>query len=62
MKGNTTQAANPVSFRKITYDPILDFAPITLTAVVPLVLFAAPKHNIHSFGELLALAKSRLAS
>lgn len=58
MTGNTTHAANPVLIRKLPYDPIEDFSPITRTGVVPLVLFAAPRHGFRSVAELTAYARA----
>lgn len=59
MTGNTTHAANPALFQKLPYDPIADFAPITRGAIVPLVLFAAPKHGFQSVAQLVERARAQ---
>ncbi|MCE2970313.1 MAG: tripartite tricarboxylate transporter substrate binding protein [Burkholderiales bacterium] len=53
-----THAINPWLFAKLPYDPIKDFAPITLIAQVPNVLVmstdTAARLNINSLADLLA--------
>lgn len=44
---------------KIPYDPLRDFAPITLVGTVPLVLVVHPSLPANSVKELVALAKGR---
>ncbi len=43
----------------VHYDPIKDFAPVTLAATSPNVLIAHPSLAAHTVKELIALAKSR---
>lgn len=50
---------NPALYRKIPYDPVLDFAPITLVATTPFVLVVHPSLPVRSVKELVTLAKSR---
>jgi tripartite-type tricarboxylate transporter receptor subunit TctC len=45
--------------RKLPYDPINDFAPVSLIVNVPLVLVANPKLGIHSVQDLVAMAKAK---
>jgi tripartite-type tricarboxylate transporter receptor subunit TctC len=56
-----THAVNPWLFSKLPYDPVKDFAPITLIAHVPNVLVMAPeradKLGIRSASELIAYAR-----
>ncbi|GAB2906612.1 Bug family tripartite tricarboxylate transporter substrate binding protein [Paralcaligenes ginsengisoli] len=52
-------AINPSLRKNLAYDPIKDFAPITLLAKSPLVLVVHPKLKVHSVKELIALAKSQ---
>jgi len=56
-----THAINPWLFANLPYDPIKDFAPVTIVAAVPNVLVMnvdfAKKHNIDSLADLLAYAK-----
>ena len=54
-----THAINPSLYPKLGYDPVKDFAPITLAATFPLGLFVHPSVPAQSVSELVALAKSR---
>jgi tripartite-type tricarboxylate transporter receptor subunit TctC len=57
-----TTAAHTISaslYKKLSYDPIKDFAPITLVATIPLVLVAAPAVPVKSVTELVAFAKTK---
>ena len=53
-----TFAANPALYKQLPYDPVRDFAPITLVAMVPNVLVVGPAVKSRSLAELIALAKS----
>lgn len=50
---------NATGIRKLPYDSVKDFAPVTLFASTPLVLVAHPSLPVKSVKELLALAKSQ---
>jgi tripartite-type tricarboxylate transporter receptor subunit TctC len=52
-----TLALNSVLYKKVPYDPIRDFAPITLAATAPLVLVVHPSVQAQSLAEFVALAK-----
>ena len=56
-----THAINPTLFPKIPYDPVRDFAPVTLVANVPNVLIVntdlAKREKIESLADLVAYAK-----
>lgn len=55
-----TTAAHTISanlYKKIPYDPVKDFAPITLTSTIPLVLVTNPSVAVKSLSELIAKAK-----
>jgi len=56
-----THAINPWLYRKIPYDPVRDFTPITLVAQVPNVLVmnaeTATRLNIRTLADLVAYAK-----
>lgn len=54
-----TLAVNPSLYEKLPYDPIRDFAPITLVAMVPSMLVVNPSLPVKSVKELIAFAKSR---
>ena len=49
----------PALYGKVNYDPLKDFAPVALTASVPLVLVVNPQLPSRSVKEFLDLAKSR---
>jgi len=51
-------AVNPSLYRHLPYDPIKDFAPISLVAQVPNVLVANPALPVHSVQQLIAYAKA----
>ena len=53
-----TFAANPALYKALPYDPVKDFAPITLVAMVPNVLVVGPAVQAKSLGELIAYAKA----
>jgi tripartite-type tricarboxylate transporter receptor subunit TctC len=56
-----TTAAHTISaslYKKLAYDPIRDFAPITLTSTIPLVLVTNPSLPVTTLAELIAYAKS----
>jgi tripartite-type tricarboxylate transporter receptor subunit TctC len=55
----STLALNTVMYKKVSYDPVRDFAPITLAAVAPNVLVVNPKVPAQSVAELIALARQR---
>jgi tripartite-type tricarboxylate transporter receptor subunit TctC len=52
-------AVNPSLFRKVPYDPVRDFAPVTHVGNSPLVLVVHPSLPLKSVKELIALAKAR---
>ncbi len=50
---------NPLLYKKLGYDPVADFVPLSLIAQSPLFLAVHPKVNATSLDELVALAKSK---
>jgi len=50
---------NPSLYSSLPYDPIRDFAPVTLIATSPLVLVVHPSLPAKSVQDLIALAKSK---
>jgi tripartite-type tricarboxylate transporter receptor subunit TctC len=54
----STIALNSVLYQKVPYDPVRDFAPITLAATAPNILVVNPKLPIQSVAELIAAAKA----
>jgi tripartite-type tricarboxylate transporter receptor subunit TctC len=59
MGGTGTLAISPGLDRRLGYDPLRDFAPITLLATTPYVLVAHPSVAAANVRELIALAKSK---
>jgi tripartite-type tricarboxylate transporter receptor subunit TctC len=56
---SSTLAINPGVYKKLSYDPLTDFSPISLIAAVPFVLVVNPALPAHSVAQLVALAKSK---
>lgn len=55
----TTHAINASLYRKLPYDSLKDFTPITLVAATPLMLVVHPSLPARSVKELVGLAKAR---
>lgn len=56
--GMTTHAANPWLYKKLPYDPIADFAPVSAAIASPLVLVVHPDVPAKNVPELIAYAKA----
>jgi tripartite-type tricarboxylate transporter receptor subunit TctC len=56
--GVGSHAVNPSLHARLPYDPVRDFAPITLIASAPSVLVVHPSVPADSIGEFTALAKA----
>jgi len=56
--GVGSHAINPVIRAKLSYDPIRDFAPISLVASAPLVVVTHPSLGVHNVAELLTWSRS----
>jgi tripartite-type tricarboxylate transporter receptor subunit TctC len=54
-----THALSPNLYSRVPYDPIRDFAPITLLGIAPTVLVVTSELPAKSVGELVALAKAK---
>lgn len=54
-----TLAVNPYIFAKLPYDPVRDFAPVSLLAKVPSLYLVPAASPAKSLKEFVALAKSR---
>ncbi|MCM2328363.1 MAG: tripartite tricarboxylate transporter substrate binding protein [Lysobacter sp.] len=52
-------AVNQSIFKKLPYDPVKDFAPITLAATTPNILVVNPSLGVNSVKELIARAKEK---
>ena len=56
---NTTHSANPHLFKKLNYDPIRDFAPISGLMHIPVIVVVHPKSPVHSLQELIDYSRAR---
>src|SRR6187401_2478805 len=52
-------AISPSLYSKINYDPVKDFAPISLVATVPNVMITQPSLPVQTLQEFISLAKSK---
>jgi tripartite-type tricarboxylate transporter receptor subunit TctC len=55
----TTHAINSSLVKKLPYDPVRDFSPISLVAVLPQIIVAHPSLPANTLPELIALARKR---
>ena len=55
---DSTLAMNPALYEKLSYDPVKDFAPITLATSYPLIVEATPSFPAKDMRELIATLKS----
>ena len=56
---STTHAVNPALYKKLPYDPVRDFATVTLMAATPFMLCVNPKLSANSVRDLVTLAKAK---
>jgi tripartite-type tricarboxylate transporter receptor subunit TctC len=61
MAASGTLTINPSIYRKLPYDPVRDFVPISLTSYAPLVIAVNASSPAHAVGDLIAMAKARPA-
>jgi tripartite-type tricarboxylate transporter receptor subunit TctC len=54
----SSHAINVSLYSRLPYDPLKDFAPITMLATLPNMLIVHPSLNVNSVPELVALLKS----
>jgi len=59
MPNDGIMAANPALYPHLPYDPLKDFAPVTLASTVPLVLVSNPSFVAKTVPELIAVAKAK---
>jgi tripartite-type tricarboxylate transporter receptor subunit TctC len=57
MAGSGSLAISATMYKKLPYDPVKDFIPITLGGRIPFVLVVTPSLPVHSVTELVAYAK-----
>src|SRR5882724_13529429 len=53
---------NPAVYKDLRYDPVRDFAPITMTTAYPYILAVNAKLPVKSLQEFVALAKAKPGS
>jgi tripartite-type tricarboxylate transporter receptor subunit TctC len=58
MSTNAAIVINPHLYKKLPFDPLTDFAPVSQVATLPFVLVTHPSVPAKSVRELIALAKS----
>jgi tripartite-type tricarboxylate transporter receptor subunit TctC len=58
MTTNTSHSANPSLFKKLRYDPIKDFTPITLVGELPFAVVVNPKLPVKTMKEFIDYAKA----
>jgi tripartite-type tricarboxylate transporter receptor subunit TctC len=56
--GNFSHAVNPALYRRVPYDPIADFTPITEIAEYPTIIMVAPGTGVTSLRELIERARA----
>ena len=59
MSANIAHGANPYLHKKLPYDTVKYFAPVTLMVVIPMVLIVHPSVAARSVPEFIALAKAK---
>jgi tripartite-type tricarboxylate transporter receptor subunit TctC len=60
MMGITANIAiNPALYRKLPYDPVRDFAPVTLVAAAPYVMVVPPSLPVRTAKDFIALAAAK---
>jgi putative tricarboxylic transport membrane protein len=50
---------NPAIYKKLPYDPVKDFAPISMTTAYPYIMVVNPGLGVKTLQEFVALAKSK---
>ena len=58
MTTNTSHSANPSLFKKLRYDPVKDFTPITLVGELPFAVVVNPKLPVKTLKEFIDYAKA----
>jgi len=58
MTTNTSHSANPSLFKKLPYDPVKDYTPITFTGTLPFMVVSHPSFPARNMAETIAYAKS----
>jgi tripartite-type tricarboxylate transporter receptor subunit TctC len=56
---STALAMNPVMYRRLSYDPLTQLAPVSLIALQPMAILVHPSVPAQTLPELVALAKAK---
>jgi tripartite-type tricarboxylate transporter receptor subunit TctC len=59
LASQTTHAVTPYMYQKVGYDPVKDFATVTLAMQNPLLVVVHPSLGVKSVKELVALARAK---
>lgn len=59
LASNGTHAIVPYLYKNLPYDPLKDFAPVSMVAITPTVLAANPDLPVKSVKDLIAFAKAK---
>lgn len=59
ISGTSSLAINPSLYKKLPYDPIKDFTPVSLVGTAPSLLAMHPSVPVRSVQDLIALARSK---
>src|SRR5262249_5374438 len=59
LQNTVGQAITPAIFRRLAFDPVNDFVPVTQLTSSTLILVATPRLPVKSIADLVALAKAR---
>ena len=58
----STHSINQSLYRKLPYDPVKDFAPVSTLGVVPNIVVVSPAFALQSISDLIKVAKAKPAS
>ena len=56
--GNFSHAVNPAMYRRVPFDPLADFTPITRLTDLPTIICVRPQSGIATLAELIARARA----
>lgn len=59
ISGTSSLAINPALYKKLPYDPIRDFAPVSLIGTAPSLVVVTPSLPVKTIKDLIALAKAK---
>lgn len=62
LMGSSSNVINVSLYQKLSYDPIKDFAPVSIVANVPMMLVVYPSLPVKSVPEFIALARKQQLS